>query len=502
MNDWSAVDRALSALIASGSVEVHEDGEWLAEFAQFRWEFSPQGGASLLHLWSPGRNLTRKIVAVKEQSGERLILEVQRFGKPRPGRLEFLRADSQRPTSRVAREQFRSRFERLLAEGFPDATIGPLTAAPDLKRSFSARYARGVMNEAAQDWALLAIPPEDNSGAPEDSLAFGLIWLDALRARGAPRPLRGLRLFVPKGAGRVLCERLLGLSAAARVEIFEFNERDRRLQKLDAADVGNLECWLAPRSRMESLLAAARENASLVPALNNATPGIRQAIRRRVLPGGNQAGFAFRGLEFARWSPEGLSFGVDDHRCRLDQANESDLSRLLNQLELIRNSLATETRNPLYRKAPERWLETLICEDPTKIDARLDARFLYSQLPALASGDRGVLDLLGVTRKGRLVVMELKASEDLQLPLQAVDYWLRVRRHQQEGSFQQYGYFPGMELDPHPPLLMLVAPSLRFHSASELLLKYLAPEIIVTRIGLNENWRRGIRVVFRQSDRK
>ena len=89
----------------------------------------------------------------------------------------------------------------------------------------------------------------------------------------------------------------------------------------------------------------------------------------------------------------------------------------------------------------------MIREDPTKLDAQLDPRYLYSQLPAFAAGDRGVLDLLGVTRRGRLVVIELKASEDIQLPIQAVDYWLRVRRHQREGDFQRYGYFPGIELD-------------------------------------------------------
>ena len=45
---------------------------------------------------------------------------------------------------------------------------------------------------------------------------------------------------------------------------------------------------------------------------------------------------------------------------------------------------------------------------------------------------------------------------------------------------------------------MLAAPALRFHSATDILLKYLSPEIQVTRIGLNKNWRRGPEVVFRQ----
>lgn len=498
MNDWAALDRSLGAMIASGGVEVHEDGKWLAEFAQFRWEFRGQGANALIHLWSDGRNLTRRIVCLKEQSENRIVLEVQRFGRPKPGNLAFLRRETARPIARVSREQFRSRIERILADCFPDATIGPLTSAPDLQRSFSPKYSRGVMRENSVDWALLVVPDEENAANVEASLAFGLLWLDALRARGGRRVVQGLRLFVPEGTGRILRERALALCAAAHTGIFEFSERERRVQKMDVADVGNLESWLAPRSQMESLLAAAKESAARVAALASASPELRAAIRERVLPGGQQSAFVFRGLEFARWSIEGLSFGLDDSRRRLDKSSEPAFAKLLAQLDLHRNSLAQETKHPLYRRAPERWLETLILEDPTKLDARLDPRFLYSQLPALASGDRGVLDLLGVTRRGQLVVIELKASEDIQLPVQAVDYWLRVRRHQQEGSFQQYGYFPGLELDTKPPQVWLVAPGLQFHSTSEVLLKYLSPEIRVTRIGVNESWRRGIRVIFRQ----
>ena len=170
----------------------------------------------------------------------------------------------------------------------------------------------------------------------------------------------------------------------------------------------------------------------------------------------------------------------------------------MRQLGLHRSSLASEKKHFLYRAAPERWLETIILADPTRLDAQLDPRHLYSQVPALAAGDGGVLDLLGVTRGGRLVVIELKASEDIQMPVQAIDYWLRVRRHQREEDFQRHGYFAGVELGAKPPLLWLVAPSLHFHPATDTLLRYLAPEIQITRIGLNENWRRGIKVLFRK----
>jgi hypothetical protein len=49
-----------------------------------------------------------------------------------------------------------------------------------------------------------------------------------------------------------------------------------------------------------------------------------------------------------------------------------------------------------------------------------------------------------------------------------------------------------------PPLVYLVAPALRFHPATDQLLRYLSPEVEVVRVGLAESWRRGVRVVMRQ----
>ena len=88
------------------------------------------------------------------------------------------------------------------------------------------------------------------------------------------------------------------------------------------------------------------------------------------------------------------------------------------------------------------------------IDAHLDAAHVYTQVPAFAAGDRGMLDLLGVTDDGRLAVIELKADEDLHLALQGLDYWVRVRWHHLQnpdqvsglGEFQRHGYFGGVRL--------------------------------------------------------
>ncbi|MGA2509381.1 MAG: hypothetical protein ABSG27_04060 [Candidatus Acidiferrales bacterium] len=498
MNDWAELDRALGAMAASGRTEVREDGEWLAELAALHCELRHEGNSPLVHLWSDERNLTRRVLSIREQSQDRIVLEVRRFGRTRPGRLEFLRADSRRPAGRITREQFRARLRRLLAERFPDARIDSLTAAPDLERSFSGVYVRGRMREGSSAWAVLAVARGESTAAIEGILAFGILWLDGTRARAERQAVEGLRLFVPEGTSRFVRERCCALSSAARVEVFEFNEPDGRIRKMDPADGGNLESWLAPRREVESACAAAREAIARIHPLALHMPPAGSEIGTRLVPGTNEVALCFRGLEFGRWSSDGICFGLGDARERLTDSTEPALDRLIRRLDLHRSSLATETNHSLYRAAPERWLETLVLEDPMRLDAQLDASHLYSQVPAVAAGDRGVIDLLGVTRRGRLVVVELKASEDIQLPIQAVDYWLRVRRHQREGDFERYGYFAGVQLDPRPPVVWLVAPGLRFHSATDTLLKYLSPEAQFARIGLNENWRRGLKVIFRQ----
>jgi hypothetical protein len=162
---------------------------------------------------------------------------------------------------------------------------------------------------------------------------------------------------------------------------------------------------------------------------------------------------------------------------------------------------ASDHASPFYRMHPERWLESLVVHDVSALDSRLcgPESPLYSQVPAFSASDRALIDVLALTRERRLAVIELKADEDLHLPLQGLDYWARVQWHHQRGEFQRFGYFPGVELSPEPPLLLLVAPALRVHPATDVLLRYISPEIGYCLIGLDERWRDGLRVIFRKS---
>jgi len=107
-----------------------------------------------------------------------------------------------------------------------------------------------------------------------------------------------------------------------------------------------------------------------------------------------------------------------------------------------------------------------------------------------------MIDVLAMTRESRLAVVELKADEDIHLPLQGVDYWSRVAWHQSRGEFARFGYFTDGEISTQAPLLLLVAPALHVHPATDTILRYLSPKIEWELLGIDEHWREGVRVVF------
>jgi hypothetical protein len=154
--------------------------------------------------------------------------------------------------------------------------------------------------------------------------------------------------------------------------------------------------------------------------------------------------------------------------------------------------------HPLWRMYPERWLESVVFRNVGALDGRLRTECVYSQVPAFSAADRAMIDVLALTRENRLAVVELKASEDIHLPLQGVDYWSRVAWHQERGEFRKFGYFPGLELSAQKPLLLLVAPLLHVHPATDTILGYLSPQIEWELLGIDEHWREGVRRVFRK----
>jgi hypothetical protein len=483
---------SLEEFTATGIVEVRENGGRAAPFSGMSWEVRGGSEKPLLHLWSEQFNLTRRVLAITDHSEHRLALAIERFGRAKPDRLEFIRREFERDAHAVSREEFRDRLSHLLAEQFPDEPLESLTVSQDLEHSFSGNYARGILRRGRAHIAVLAVPAGESADTADNSLTFGLLWLARLQNSKREGEFASLRLILPKAAGRSVAHRLAALESQVTVELYEQEPSLNTLEKIDPCRVANLNSWLVPHREAETLLNRARPDLETIIAASLEGITMHPAAQSR------EVWLRFRGLPFARWEDGRIFFGVNDAREELTPSSRPALQRLLRDLELSRHPLASDCRHAFYRTQPERWLEGLVREDVTRIDAALDPRFVYSQVFANVGGEHGILDLLTVTRYGRLAILELKASEHIHLPLQAADYWLRVRRQLQNGEIARYGYFPGVELQQTSPIVYLVAPALRFHPSTDELLKYLTPELEVVRVGLAESWRRGLRVVMRQ----
>lgn len=155
------------------------------------------------------------------------------------------------------------------------------------------------------------------------------------------------------------------------------------------------------------------------------------------------------------------------------------------------------SRHPLARAHEEAWLESnLISQLREVLPVRSD--HVYPQVPSFGGDERKIIDLLTITDSGRLVVIEIKAAADPDLPFQALDYWLAVERHRKAGDFKANGYFKGLEVRDEPSLLVLVAPLLMFHRTLDRMTMVLPKTLPLLQIGINQSWKRTIKILRRK----
>lgn len=600
---------------------VLEDGKVAFELANAKHSLSTEHARCMLHLWSGERNLVRTITAAVRRNGS-LRLSTQRFGHSQTKLLE-LRAEPQR-RSPARREPTRKHYlrvlERVLAREFPDWKSETFRAAMDLERSFGPAYARGMLVRGNEAWAVIGVGASESQATIDGVLTLGILWLHHCRERGDGRRVhKGLRIILPRGAGMLTLARLPWLNTgAAQWELYELDEGTEELVQRDPADQGNVRTRLIHHpdetAARERFADAIRQVMELVPS------GEQDRVQQR-LRSTSELAFLLYGLEFARArislapgsfaqtleitagsgaaqtvlnasthddirelfadlfrrrhgravaagrtlkpTPPGRSIGAFTGRPAHARVALNGEGSSLSRLEMRDRALAAQG-DPLYRAAPERWLESVLRDnlapltrslarvtestlapqrdrfanepDPDtrgnradvdsepcwnssfgrnagdRIIPRFDPRYVYTQVPAIAgASDRGMLDLLGVTADGRLAVIELKASDDLQMVLQGLDYWIRVRHHHTQvadpatglpgnlNDLQRHGYFREVNLSPLPPRLYLVAPALHIHPATERVLRYLSPRVEWTLIALDERWRQEVRVVWRKS---
>jgi len=474
----AAIERFLKS---SRRPALLEPGEPLLPLEPENYTLQLRSSRLTLQVWDQSRNLVRRITGVAGEARGRLELIVERFAR-KEGRL--LLVDLARPSSqdferRSERLIFRERFRQFLTRQFADWTLAEISAEPNLEASLSPSYPRAFLRRGQTGWAAIGAPPDSD---PSGLLTFGLIWLHYLRRREKRLAVEGLALYVPRGRERHTSLRLLWLNPeAARYELFAYDEHDFTAH-IDPRDFGNVD------TRLE----LCRQPASL----GSFEQLLESQEVEQVARHDGAVSLRVRGVEFAQVSEAGARFGLAQ-RTTGDAHHLPEIARLARDLAEWRSPAADDRDHPLYRQNPEAWLESQVRAQIECIYAPLQPVPVYGQVPAFAAGERGVLDLLAVERSGRLAVLELKATADLQLPLQALDYWLRVKWHLDRDEFTPNGYFPGVALRTEPPRLFLVSPALEFHPATETILSFFAPTIDVERVGVGVEWRKRLQVMFR-----
>ena len=489
-------------LHGSSAAVVVEDGAVAFDLADAKYSISGEHHKCLIHLWSSERNFVRRVLDA-EVKATTLRLQVQRMGQTRPTRLDFCRdRDRRSPAARrVARVVYEARLRRALERNFPEWTVVRLTTSVDLEHSFGPAYLRGWLRQGQRALAIVGVNDQETQSTVDGALTCGILWLEACRLREKSRCLvEGLALIVPKGTATLTQQRMAHLHpSGAKWSLYEFDQREDALVETDLSDSGNL----------ATRLVHAVDEGSARDRFAESTARIRAILPQAEVVVLSPALISFRrhGLEFAQariahdpitfQSAEEIAFGFGAEERVLNPENEMDFADLVRLAAAVRYKDGPKN-HALWRMHPERWLESLVAGNVAALDGRLREEFVYSQVPAFAAADRAMIDILAETREARLSVIELKADEDIHLPLQGVDYWSRVAWHQSRGELTKFGYFPGRELSQQKPLLLLVAPALHIHPTTDTILRYLSPQIEWEVVGIDEHWREEIKVIFRK----
>jgi hypothetical protein len=312
--------------------------------------------------------------------------------------------------------------------------------------------------------------------------------------------VEGLVLIVPRRSATLTAQRMAHLHpTAAKWHLNEFDQREDTLIRLETGDRGNLATRLVRAVDGERTLG---RFASSIERIHGILPQAEVVVLSPALVSFRRCGLEFAQARVAH-DPrnfqigEEIAFGVGAEERVLDERNEAQFADLVRLAAAVRHKDGPKN-HALWRMHPERWLESLAAANIAALDSRLRTDFVYRQMPAFSAADRAMIDILAATGDGRLAVIELKADEDIHLPLQGLDYWSRVAWHQSRGELAKFGYFPGREISTEKPLLMLVAPALRVHPSTDTILRYLSPEIEWEVLGIDERWREELRVVFRK----
>ena len=435
-----------------------------------------------------------------EWTGSKLLLRAsRRMGRERPV-LELVpraSASAIAATVRAARQVRCEQLAQLISSQQVGAKIERAALSPGMRRGQPGRYARLILRLKHERIAVTASVVATQASDADAFLSSALLWFLRTSERARSPYIQRLWLVLEKVAVKPVSERLALLRESLRevISVYEIDEAWQQVNPVAVPD--RRELWQQRLTRFPPLVAP--EISNWARAAVTQAPAAIDVVQSR-----HGETLRYFGLPFARvrrlLDVERLWFGLDGARRRLLDENAGPAwDNLLRDLREHRAADASDHHHALYRNASESWLESLLRRDITKLDPGLIIAPLHAQFRTPRAGRLGVrpIDLLALRQDGQLVVIELKVTEDRELVLQGVDYWRRVEAHRRRGHIARAKIFGELQISDEPPLVYLVAPTLRFHRSFQTLARTIAPDIEIYRFDINENWRSGVRVMRR-----
>ena len=358
---------------------------------------------------------------------------------------------------RRRRRAFQTQIGRTLCAYFGVRRTERQTLHSDRRNGISGTYPRFL----AGQYAVIAVDPDESSAVINGIMRAALLW--------APLVRRKVAIVVPYGRCCTISARLRLMPSVRKTFLW---------LQWDGQTLAPLADNSEPETHVQEY--APPDVDTEVARLLRMAPGL-QAVPHIA---GRAVSIRLRGIEVARVSEKATTYPLGE-----------PIDRVLQEVDQTRRY---GSRHPLARAHEERWLESNLIGEIHHVLPSVDARHIYPQVPSFSSEERNIIDLLTITTAGRLLVIEIKASADPDLPFQALDYWIAVERHRKAGDFSQKGYFKGCLLKDEPAVLVLVAPLLAYHRTLGRMIEILPRQVPLMEIGINQAWKRQIKILRRR----
>ena len=531
-------ERELAELIrGQTSWFMSEDGRAPVEVNSTEFEFSVAHGRLIFSGWTEQGVRTWRVTAWN-RSDERLVLQASRRMGAQFARIELVpRASAKAIVASIAAAR-QARCERLaaiVAEGVgvgvsgvssihpgpaesgrgisdetptvphpkpssqnPHAKVERAVLSPGMRRDQPGRYARIVLRLPHERVAVTGTVAQGDARNVDSLFSSALLWFTRLQSSPKRPPITRLMMVVERQTLEAARQRhvLLREALRNRIALVEIDDDWSRVEPLRNWERKYL--WRKRLTRFPPV--RDDERSDHVKEIVSAAPQAIDVVHSR-----HGQTLRYHGLPFARarrvMDRDRVWFGIEGSRRRsLDETHRRDWLKLLGDLQTYRTETCRDRRHWFYRAAGEAWLESILRRDISRLDPGLIVAPLHAQFRTSHGGPTGPrpIDLLALRYDGRLVVIELKVSEDREHVFQGVDYWRRVEAHRRRGHISAAKLFGDREISDESPLVYLVAPALRFHPSFATLARTIAPDIEIYRFDINEDWRSGVRVVRRE----